>query len=74
MEIKVLVKPNSGRNKVEETSDGLLVHLKAKPTDGAANKALIEVLSKHFSIPKTKFRIKRGATSSHKVIAIVSNR
>ncbi|MDR1032568.1 MAG: DUF167 domain-containing protein [Candidatus Nomurabacteria bacterium] len=72
MEIRVLVKPGSSRgDSVQDTPDGLVVCLRAKAVDGAANKALIEVLAQRLGVPKTRIRIKRGAGSRHKTILIL---
>lgn len=67
----IVVKPNSHKKpSVIETDDGLIVHVRAKAVDGAANKELIETLAKYFSVPKTRIVIKRGATSRHKTIEV----
>ncbi len=71
MQIRVQVKPNSGRgDSIEQTPDGLIVFLRAKAIDGAANKALIETLAQHFDVPKTKIQIQRGEKSRFKTIII----
>lgn len=72
MKIIVTVKPNSSKGPlVERGKDGnYTVYFRAKPHDGEANAALIELLAKHFQIPKTSIAIIRGATSRYKVIEI----
>ena len=45
-----------------------IVYLRAKPHDGEANTALINLLSKHFKVPKTTITITRGAHSRTKFI------
>lgn len=66
-----MVKPGSSQgDKVEKTLDGLVVCLRAKAVDGAANKALVEVLAKHFKVPKTTIAIKHGASSRYKTIVV----
>ncbi|MBQ2659526.1 DUF167 domain-containing protein [Candidatus Saccharibacteria bacterium] len=63
------VKPGSSQQKITETTPGnLTIFLRAKPHDGEANEALINLLSKHFKVPKTSIRISRGAHSRHKTI------
>ena len=70
-EYKITVKPGSSQEKITETAPGeLIVYLRAKPHDGEANEALIEVLAKHFKVAKTTIRIIRGAKSRQKVIEI----
>ncbi|MFA4996192.1 MAG: DUF167 domain-containing protein [Patescibacteria group bacterium] len=46
------------------------VWVKGKPVDGEANKCVIELLSKHFSVPKSSIFIVRGLTSRNKIIQI----
>ena len=65
----VTVKPGTSQEKIVETAPGkLTVFLRAKPHDGEANTALINVLSKHFDVPKTSIVIKKGAKSKSKII------
>ena len=72
----VRLTPKGGRDAVEgwaAASDGAL-HLKARvravPEDGKANEALIGLLAKTLSLPKSTFRIASGATSRLKRIEI----
>lgn len=68
-EYKVTVKPGSSREEIVATGpDELTVYLRAKPHDGEANTALINLLSKHFKVPKTTIEISRGAHSRTKII------
>ena len=65
----VTVKPGTSQEKIVETAPGeLTVFLRAKPHDGEANTALINVLSKHFDVPKTSIIIKKGTKSKSKII------
>jgi len=69
LNIKVL--PCSSRNEIVEMPDGLLkVKLTTAPVDGQANKKLVELLSKHFNVPKSEIKIVRGKTSRNKIIQI----
>jgi hypothetical protein len=63
-EIKVI--PNSKREEVIE-GDPLVVRVKALPTKGKANKAVIDLLSRHFNAP---VRIVSGASSRKKIVEI----
>jgi len=73
-QINIRVLPRSSRNEiVGEMTDGTLkVKLTAPPVDGEANKKLIELLTKHFNIPKSKIKIVRGLTSKNKVVELSS--
>lgn len=70
--LNVRVTARSGRNALGEMTDGVLaVRLASPPVDGAANKALIELLARSFAISKSAIRIESGQRSRHKRIRIV---
>ncbi len=49
MKIQVKVKPNSGKQKIEQLENGsLVVYLKSSPVKGKANQELIKVLAKKY--------------------------
>lgn len=70
--IRVFVKPGSRKGDlvVTKTNGALIVYLRARPFGGAANTALVEVLSDHFDIPKTSIKIKRGVNSRIKLVSL----
>jgi uncharacterized protein (TIGR00251 family) len=69
--VTVRVTPRAGRSAVAGVRDGmLLVKLAAAPVDGAANDALVALLSEVLHIPKRSIRIKSGARSRTKVVEI----
>ncbi len=71
MIIKVKVTPNSREEKVVGEENGILkVKVHASPEDGKANAALIEVLSKHFKLPKRCIIILSGHTARLKLVEI----
>lgn len=70
MRITVKVIPNARQNKIDEVDGVYLVRVTASPTQGKANKAVIELLSKHFKISKSKIDIIKGLSSRVKIIAI----
>lgn len=43
----------------------------AEPTDGKANKAIINFISEKLDLPKSVIRIKTGKTSSYKLLKIL---
>lgn len=52
--------------------DGTIkIRLTAPPVEGKANKALIEFLSRIFSIPASHFEIVAGETSRDKLVSII---
>lgn len=70
MLISIRVVPRSGKNMLEWEGEGLKARLTAPPVDGAANQALIALLSSQLSIPKRAITIVRGVTGRQKVVAI----
>ena len=72
MRISVRVKPGTkGATRLERQEDGSYVaFLHARAHDGEANKALLELLSDEFKVPKTQIEIVAGAKSRDKVIAL----
>lgn len=70
-ELDVRVTPRSSQSKVE-SPDGktLKVWVTASPTDGQANEAVIEALSKKLRVPKSSIVIVRGHTSRDKRVRI----
>lgn len=70
MILNVKVIPNAKRNTIEESENSLKVYLTAPPLEGKANKALIELLAKHFGIRKSNIRILSGERSREKKIEI----
>lgn len=67
--IKVI--PNSSQNRIIY-KDGKIekVKIQASPDKGKANRALIRLLSKELSIPKSSIKIIQGVKSRNKVIEI----
>ena len=71
MMLKVRVTPNSKADSVSLAADGTCkVKLRAKPIRGAANEALIEVLSEHFKVKPSAIRIRAGHASRDKLVEV----
>ena len=75
MEITVRVKPGSRRGPlVEESPDdpaaSLVVHVRERALDGAANAGVVEALASHFGVRRHDVVILRGHTSRIKRVAI----
>ena len=73
MHINVRVIPRSSRNMLEwqeEEGGSIRARLTAPPVDGAANAALIEMLSKQLNLPRRNIEIIRGTTGRQKTIEI----
>ena len=71
MILSVRVIPRSPRSKIDgRRGDALLVRLAAPPVDGAANEALIDLLSREFQVPKRQIAILSGTTSRDKRVEL----
>lgn len=69
--ISVKVKPGCKQaSRLEKQEDGSYVaFLHARAHDGEANKALLELISSEFKVPKTSIDIVSGAKSRNKTIS-----
>jgi uncharacterized protein len=70
MRISVRVIPRSSKNVLQWDEGSIRARLTAAPVDGAANAALIELLSKRLDLPRRNIEIVRGATGRQKIIEI----
>ena len=72
MRISVRVKPGTkGATRLEKQEDGSYVaFLHARAHDGEANRALMELISDEFSVPKTSVMVVSGAKSRNKIIEL----
>ena len=71
MRITLRLKPGSKQSKVEKLADGSYqVWVRARPVEGKANAALIELLAEHFSVPKSVIEIVSGHTWRQKIVEI----
>ena len=68
--LSLRISPNSSKNEIIKSEEGLKIKITAQPIDGKANKALVEYLSKLLKIPKSSFEIIRGETSKEKTLLI----
>jgi uncharacterized protein (TIGR00251 family) len=72
MHIKVKVKRNSRKNELKEVQkDYFEIKVTAPPEKGKANEKVIELISKHFKVPKSRIEIISGAAYREKVISII---
>lgn len=69
--IRVYVAPRSSASRVVGEHNGALkVALTAPPVEGAANKALVELLAKLLGVPKGAVSIVSGETSRNKTVRV----
>ncbi len=69
--LRVRLTPKGGRSSLDRyEAEVLHARVSAPPVDGAANKALIELLSRSLNIPKSRLSFASGETSREKVLHI----
>jgi len=76
--INVKVIPNAKESSIEEETDlfGKTIYkirTTAKPKDGEANEAVIEIIAKHFKIAKRDVDIVKGLSRRVKVVELLKN-
>ena len=72
MLIKVRVTPNAKFASVTKISETELeVRVDGVAVEGRANKRLMEILSEHFNVPKSRISIVRGVKSRDKIVDVV---
>jgi uncharacterized protein YggU (UPF0235/DUF167 family) len=63
--------PRASRNATAGVRDGVLhVRVTAAPVNGAANRALVDVLGKTLRVGPSAIRIESGATASRKRLSV----
>lgn len=76
MKIAIHLTPGAQKSEVVGSTqdifgrDVLSVRVAARPVDGAANEALIELLAGYFDTPRSTISIISGHISRHKVVQI----
>lgn len=71
--LSVRVTPKASKSGISGLiGEELKITLNAPPADGQANKELIKLLSKTFSIPKTQIKIISGQTARSKKILLIN--
>jgi len=71
--ITARVRPRAPKQGLELIGEGVYhVSVRSSPEDGRANAEVIELLSKHLGVPRSYFKIVRGAKARVKLVAIDS--
>ncbi len=71
MKLFISAKPNAHETRVEKIDDThYTVSVTAPPVQGKANRAIIQALADHFSVPPSCVALLRGHTSRQKLIEI----
>ncbi len=72
MRYTLFVKPGSKKGPLVEVSDSgeIAVYVRERAVDGAANKAVIELIAKHFGVAKSEVELESGFTGRHKRVRV----
>ncbi|MDK2372810.1 MAG: DUF167 domain-containing protein [Candidatus Korarchaeota archaeon] len=70
MLVKVRVIPRAKREEVTLEGDFLVVKVREPPERGRANKKVVELLAKHFGVPKSHVEIVKGRRSREKLVKV----
>ena len=70
MKVAVVVKPGSRKPGIAVENGELVLRVRERAIEGAANQACIEALAKEFKVAPSKVTLTRGARSKHKVFTI----
>jgi uncharacterized protein (TIGR00251 family) len=69
--ISVTVKPNARSAAITQVSEvEFRVAIREPARDGKANLALVDLLARHFDVPKSSITIVRGHASRRKIIEL----
>lgn len=68
--LKIKIVPNASKNEIITENEIIKIRVTAQPIENKANKALIELLSKEFKVPKTKIEITKGLTTKEKSVLL----
>ena len=69
MYLKVKAHPNSKKDAVvKRAEDSFEVFVRAKPVEGKANDAVLDLLSEFLKIPRSRLRLIRGAMAHNKLV------
>lgn len=68
--LRIKVIPNSSKNELVVTDDGLKLKITAQPIENKANKAVIEFFSKKLKTAKSNIKITKGELNKEKTLLI----
>jgi uncharacterized protein len=68
--VDVTVKPGGSRDRLEWDGAVLTIRTRAKPVEGKANAAVIDILAEALDIPKSRVSLEKGDKSRQKRLAL----
>lgn len=69
--LAIKVTPGSRTESIAIANRELLVKVRAKPQDGAANDAVLALLAEALGLPTSRLRMLRGATGRVKLVQVL---
>ncbi|MFZ1080813.1 MAG: DUF167 domain-containing protein [Candidatus Kryptoniota bacterium] len=72
MYIKVKVHPSSKENEIiKKNEDSFEIFVRAKPVDGKANEAVMDLLAEFLKVPRSKVRLLKGSLTRNKIVELL---
>jgi len=69
--LRVRLTPRAARDRLTGWRDGLLTaRVAAAPVDGAANAALLALVARALGVPRSRVRLRSGASSREKTLEV----
>jgi uncharacterized protein len=69
--LSIQVKPQARKQSITKISEQeYQIAVQAAPVAGKANEAVVELLAKYFSVPKSSVKVLRGQSSRKKLVEI----
>ena len=66
------MKPNARTSELEQMSDGSWqARVKSPPAEGKANAELLQLVAKHFGVPKSRVEIRSGHSGRSKRVRVL---
>jgi uncharacterized protein len=70
MRLNIRVVPNAKKERMVEEEGRLKIYLCAPAVEGKANKALVNFLSEHYNVPRSRISVVKGEKSREKTVEI----
>jgi len=69
--LSVKVQPNARQQEIQKINEGeYKVHVLSPPSEGKANKEVIDVIASYFHLPRSRVKIIRGRKSRKKIVIL----
>lgn len=69
--LSVKVQPNARQQVIQKVNEEeYRIHVLSPPSEGKANKEVIDVIASHFHLPRSRVKIIRGRKSRKKIVIL----